>query len=83
MEAFDFILALYSIIAGLGVSMLVKGVARMIEARDRLHLYWIHTGWVIVLYGTHVSSWFCAMAGPGARSMVGFGSRACRVQPRP
>lgn len=58
MGAFDFILALYSIIAGLGVSVLVKSVARMIEARGQLHLYWVHTCWVIVLFGTQIISWF-------------------------
>jgi hypothetical protein len=42
MGVFDFILALYSIIAGLAISVLVKGIARMIKGRESLHLYWVH-----------------------------------------
>lgn len=58
MGVFDFILALYSIIAGLAISVLVKGIARMIKARGRLRLYWVHTGWLIFLFVVHVVNWF-------------------------
>lgn len=58
MGVFDFILALYSIIAGLAISVLVKGIARMIKGRDRLRLYWVHTLWLIFLFVVNVVSWF-------------------------
>src|SRR5262245_29559570 len=58
MGVFDFIMALYSIIAGLGVSVLVKDVALMIEARGSVRLYWVHTCWVIFLFGVQIISWF-------------------------
>lgn len=58
MGVFDFILALYSIIAGLAISVLVKGIARMIKGRDRLRLYWVHTGWLVILFVVHVINWF-------------------------
>ena len=58
MGVFDFMLALYSIIAGLAISVLVKGIARMIKGRERLHLYWVHTGWLTFLFVVHVVNWF-------------------------
>lgn len=58
MDVFDFILALYSIIAGLAISVLVKGIARMIKARDRLRFYWVHTAWLVFLFVVNVVSWF-------------------------
>lgn len=58
MDALDFILGLYSIIAGLGLSALVKGVAQMIGARERLRLYWVHTCWIIILFGIQIVAWF-------------------------
>jgi hypothetical protein len=55
---FEFLLALYAIVAGLGVSLLVRSVGQMIEARDRVRLYWVHTGWIALVFVGHVVSWF-------------------------
>jgi hypothetical protein len=35
-NVFEFLLALYSIIAGLGLSLLVRSIGQMIEARSRI-----------------------------------------------
>jgi hypothetical protein len=58
LSIFEFLLALYAIVAGLGVSLLVRSVGQMIEARDRVRLYWVHTGWVALIFVAHVVSWF-------------------------
>ncbi|HEX6572632.1 MAG TPA: hypothetical protein VF055_11465 [Steroidobacteraceae bacterium] len=58
MTAFEFLLALYSIVAGLGVSLLVRSVGQLIEARDRVRLYWVHTCWLLLIFVAHVVSWF-------------------------
>lgn len=58
MSIFEFLTALYAIVAGLGVSLLVRSVGQMIEARDRLQLYWVHTGWIALIFVGHVVSWF-------------------------
>jgi len=55
---FEFLLALYAIVAGLGVSLLVRSVGQMIEARDRVRLYWVHTCWIGLVFVGHVVSWF-------------------------
>lgn len=58
MTVFEFLLALYAIVAGLGVSLLVTSIGQMIEARDRVRLYWVHTCWLALVFVAHVISWF-------------------------
>ena len=58
MSVFEFLLALYAIIAGLGVSLLVRSVGQMIEARDRVRRYWVHTCWIALAFVAQVVSWF-------------------------
>ena len=58
MGIFEYLLALYAIVAGLGVSLLVRSVGQMIEARDRVRLYWVHNCWLAVVFVAHVVSWF-------------------------
>lgn len=61
MDEVSILLTLYSIVAGLGISRLVQGVAGMIEARDRLQLHWLHTAWLAIIFLAHVVSWFALM----------------------
>lgn len=58
MSQFEFLLALYAIVAGLGLSLLVRSIGQMIEARDRVRLYWVHTCWIAIAFVGHVISWF-------------------------
>ncbi len=58
MAIFEFLLALYAIVAGLGVSLLVLSIGELIEARDRVRLYWVHTCWLALIFVAHVVSWF-------------------------
>ncbi len=58
MSVFEFLLALYAIVAGLGVSLLVRSIGQMIEARDRVRLYWVHSCWLALIFVSHVVSWF-------------------------
>lgn len=57
MSTFEFVLALYTIIAGLGISLLVRSVGQMIEARDRVRLYWVHSAWLLIIFVVYVASW--------------------------
>ncbi|HKX59039.1 MAG TPA: hypothetical protein VJN00_06700 [Steroidobacteraceae bacterium] len=58
MNVFEFLLALYSIIAGLGLSLLVRSIGQMIEARSRVRLYWVHSCLIVVAFVGQVVSWF-------------------------
>jgi hypothetical protein len=54
----DILLTLYSIVAGLGISKLVQGLATMIEARDRIRFYWVHSAWIVITLAAHVVTIF-------------------------
>jgi hypothetical protein len=58
MSTFEFLMALYAIVAGLGISLLVRSVGQMIEARDRVRLYWVHSCWIALTFVAHVVGWF-------------------------
>lgn len=58
MDPFEFLIGLYTIIVGLGISLLVRSVGQMIEGRQRIKLYWVHTAWLALIFMAHVSSWF-------------------------
>lgn len=58
MSAFEYLLALYAIVAGLGISLLVRSIGQMIEARDRVQLYWVHSCWLLLIFVANVVSWF-------------------------
>jgi hypothetical protein len=57
MGVFEFLLALYSIVAGLGIAVLVRSIAQMIEARDRVRLYGPHSCFLVVAFVAQVVSW--------------------------
>jgi hypothetical protein len=57
-SVFEFLLSLYAIVAGLGISLLVRSVGQLIEARNRVQLYWVHSCWLLVIFVAHVLSWF-------------------------
>jgi hypothetical protein len=58
MAIFEFVIGLYAIIAGLGISLLVHSVGEMIERRSLLRLYWVQTVWIALIFAAHISSWF-------------------------
>lgn len=58
MSVFEFLLALYVIVAGLGLSLLVRSVGQMIEYRASLRLYWVHTVWLLLIFVVHVVTWY-------------------------
>jgi hypothetical protein len=57
-DPFEFLIGLYTIIVGLGISLLVRSVGQMIEGRRRIRRYWVHTSWLALIFMAHVFSWF-------------------------
>jgi hypothetical protein len=55
---FEFIAGLYVVIAGLGITLLVRSVGQMIESRDHVLFYWIHSSWIGFIFVLNVNSWF-------------------------
>jgi hypothetical protein len=58
LTAFEFLLALYVVLAGLGLTLVVRSVGQMIEARDHVETYWVHSAWIAFIFLIHLSSWF-------------------------
>jgi hypothetical protein len=58
LSVFEFQLTLFAIVAGLGISLLVRSVGQMIEARDRVRLYWVHSCWIALTFIAYVVTWF-------------------------
>ncbi len=60
MSLFEFIAGLYIVIAGLGVTLLVRSIGQMIESRDHVSFYWVHSCWLAFTFLLIVNSWFVA-----------------------
>ncbi len=58
MDPFEFLIGLYTIIVGIGISLLVRSVGQMLEAGSRVQHYWIHWAWIGFIFTQHVASWF-------------------------
>lgn len=62
MDLFEFVVSFYVVIAGIGITLLVKSVGQIIEARNRVELYWVHSCWLVFVFFAHVNSWFTLWA---------------------
>ena len=58
MDPFSYLSVLISIILGLGITQLVTGLGRLIQARDRVKLYSPSLSWVVVLLVIHIQTWW-------------------------
>lgn len=58
MEIFEYIAVLTSILIGLGMAHLLRGLVRLIQHPDRHPVYWVHLGWVVYLFFTLVFWWW-------------------------
>jgi hypothetical protein len=58
MDQFNYLAVLISIILGLGITQLLSGVGRLLQARGRVQLYWPTLVWVAVLLLLHVQTWW-------------------------
>jgi hypothetical protein len=58
MTLFEFLVTLYSIVTGLGLTLLIRSVGQMLESRRKTRLYWVHTCWLAIMLLSYVSVWF-------------------------
>jgi hypothetical protein len=58
MSLFEFLVTLYSIVTGLGLTLLVRSFGQMLEARRRTRRYWVHTCWLAIILVSYVVVWF-------------------------
>jgi hypothetical protein len=57
---FEHISVLISIILGLGITQLLMSVHRLVQARDRVKLYWLSLLWVALIFIAQVEWWWAS-----------------------
>ena len=58
LSVFGFVLGMYTVVAGLGISLLVRSVGQLIEARGRIRHYWVHSAFVATLFVAQIVAWY-------------------------
>ena len=58
MDAFSYLSVLLSIVLGLGITQLLQGFGRLMNARSRVRPYWPSLLWAVVLLVAHVQNWW-------------------------
>ena len=58
MTPFDYISVVLSVVIGLGLSHLLTGSVDLIQARDRVRFYWVHSLWVVLTFVGIVFLWW-------------------------
>ena len=57
---FEHISVLISIVIGLGITQLLMGVHRLVQARERVRLYWLSLVWVCLMFVAQVEWWWAS-----------------------
>lgn len=58
MDAFSYLSVLLSIILGLAITQLLQGLGRLIQARDRVRMFWPPVAWAAILILVSVQTWW-------------------------
>lgn len=57
---FEHISVLISIVLGLGLTQLLMGVHRLVQARERVRLYWLSLVWTALIFVAQVEWWWAS-----------------------
>lgn len=58
MDEFGYLSVLLSIILGLSVTQLLQGLSGIVQARNRVRIYWPAVGWAILLLVVDAQAWW-------------------------
>ena len=58
MSLFEFLMVLVSIIIGLGIAEILRGVARLLRERDTIGHYWVHSVAVVFVFVALLQQWW-------------------------
>jgi hypothetical protein len=58
MAPFDFVCAFYSVVLGVAVAQLMTDLGRLIEHRDHVRRYWVHTLWIVTVLIASLGNWW-------------------------
>jgi hypothetical protein len=81
MDAFTHLSVLISIVLGLGITNLLMGLARLVQLRSRVKLYWPTVLWVLTLLLIHVQTWWTMFGLRTVETWTFFAFLATLMQP--
>ena len=58
MDEFGYLAVILSIILGLSVTQLLQGLSNVINARDRVRIYWPAIAWALLLLVIDIQAWW-------------------------
>ena len=58
MDEFSYLSVLLSIVLGLGITQILTALGRLIQARERVRMFWPAPAWAALLLVTHVQTWW-------------------------
>jgi hypothetical protein len=58
MDPFSYLSFLTSIVLGLAITRLLLGFGKIVQARDRVQVYWVHLVWVLNVFLYTVLNWW-------------------------
>ncbi len=62
MSPFEHLAVLISIVLGLGLTQLLTSLHRLIQARERVKLYWLSLLWVALMFMSQIEWWWASFA---------------------
>jgi hypothetical protein len=57
-DEFGYLSVIISVILGLSITQLLQGIGQIINARDRVRIYWPALGWAVFLLLVDVQAWW-------------------------
>ena len=58
MDEFGYLSVIISVILGLSIAQLLQGLSQIINARERVRIYWPTIGWAILLLIVDIQAWW-------------------------
>jgi hypothetical protein len=58
LSLFEYLAVIVSVIIGLGLTRILEGVGRQLEARDRVRVYWAHLVFTAIVFLGHLLFWW-------------------------
>ena len=58
MDEFGYLSVIISVILGLSIAQLLQGISQVINARDRVRMYWPTMAWAVLLLIVDIQAWW-------------------------
>jgi hypothetical protein len=58
MSPFEYVIVLISIIIGLGITIVLTGIAQLIREEQRVKLFWPYLIWIGLVFVMHIHEWW-------------------------